>query len=97
LFLDILASSSSVITDREEDLSTATQAGSSTVTEAGSFHSSFMCSPTPFQNDHVVDKIFGSYESLLRSTLSELCRKFLIWISAPCSALQRLKRKRTFK
>jgi hypothetical protein len=49
LFLDILASSSSVITDRKEDSSTATQAGSSTVTKAGSFHSSFMCSPTPFQ------------------------------------------------
>jgi hypothetical protein len=25
-----------------------------------------------FSNDHVVNKIFGSYESLLRSTLSEL-------------------------
>jgi hypothetical protein len=72
LFLDILASSSSVITDREEDLSTATKAGSSTVTEAGSFHSSFTCLPTPLQNDHVVNNFFGSYESLSRSTLSEL-------------------------
>ncbi|KAG1844838.1 hypothetical protein DFJ58DRAFT_731106 [Suillus subalutaceus] len=78
-----LSPSSSVISDKEEDLttqaglclaaqagsSTATQAGSSTITQAGS---SLASSPIPSRNEHVVDNFFGGYESLSRSSLSEL-------------------------
>jgi len=54
-FLDNLAFSSSVITDREEDLSIATQ--------AGSFHSSFTCLPTTLRNEHLVNKFLAAMKA----------------------------------